>query len=147
MPCSIAARVVAMDCASSVPPHIQPPIAQVPSVTRDTWSDVPGMPACSTSFSRVVGLPAIGFFLLRVRCAAVVFVTLPSQARHGRCSARTSFHLMMIVHARPVDEEIVYFIRVLGNAPGENAALAKRCRPRAADFNPVQVDSWPIKPL
>ena len=29
--------------ASSVPPHIHPPIAQVPIATGDTLSDVPGI--------------------------------------------------------------------------------------------------------
>jgi hypothetical protein len=42
MQCSTAARIVAIDSASSVPPHIQPSIAQVPRVTRATSSDVPG---------------------------------------------------------------------------------------------------------
>src|SRR6516165_5974059 len=51
MPCSTAARIVAMDSASSVPPHIQPPMAQVPRATRDTSSDVPTMAARSISIS------------------------------------------------------------------------------------------------
>ena len=34
MPCSTAARMVAMDSASSVPPHIQPPMAQVPRIDQ-----------------------------------------------------------------------------------------------------------------
>ena len=49
MPCSSAARIVAIDSASSVPPHIQPPIAQVPMATRDTLRDVPGMSAPGVS--------------------------------------------------------------------------------------------------
>ena len=32
--------MVRIDCASSVPPHIQPPIAQVPKPMRETTSDV-----------------------------------------------------------------------------------------------------------
>jgi hypothetical protein len=47
MPCSTAARIVAIDSASSVPPHIQPPMAQVPIATRETSSVVPGMRAYS----------------------------------------------------------------------------------------------------
>ena len=47
MPCASAALMVAIDSASSVPPHIQPPIAQVPSVMRETLSPVPGMSANS----------------------------------------------------------------------------------------------------
>jgi hypothetical protein len=39
---SAAARILAIDSASSVPPHIQPSIAQVPRATRETSSDVPG---------------------------------------------------------------------------------------------------------
>jgi hypothetical protein len=35
--------MAAMDSASSVPPHIQPPIAQVPMATGDTLSDVPAI--------------------------------------------------------------------------------------------------------
>jgi hypothetical protein len=53
MPCSTAARIVAIDSASSVPPHIQPPIAQVPSATRDISSDVPAMAARSIAISPV----------------------------------------------------------------------------------------------
>jgi hypothetical protein len=52
MPCSTAARIVAIDSASSVPPHIQPPMAQVPMATRDSSSDVPGMPVSSISVLR-----------------------------------------------------------------------------------------------
>jgi len=43
MPCSNADRMVATDSASSVPPHIQPPMAQVPIATGDTLSEVPGI--------------------------------------------------------------------------------------------------------
>jgi hypothetical protein len=39
MPCSSPARMVATDWASSVPPHIHPPMAQVPIATRETSSD------------------------------------------------------------------------------------------------------------
>src|SRR5437879_11746407 len=53
MPCSTAARIVAMDCVSSVPPHIQPPMAQVPRATRDTSSDVPGTAERSMSISEI----------------------------------------------------------------------------------------------
>ena len=42
-----------MDSASSVPPHIQPPIAQVPIATGDTLSDVPGMSVSFMFISRV----------------------------------------------------------------------------------------------
>jgi hypothetical protein len=42
-PWSNAALIVAMESRSSVPPHIQPPIAQVPSAMRDTMSSVAGI--------------------------------------------------------------------------------------------------------
>ncbi len=51
MPWSTAAWIVPTDSASSVPPHIQPPIAQVPRATRDTSSDVPEMVASSMAIS------------------------------------------------------------------------------------------------
>jgi hypothetical protein len=35
--------MVAIDTASSVPPHIQPPIAHVPRPIRDTVSGLPGI--------------------------------------------------------------------------------------------------------
>jgi hypothetical protein len=35
--------MVATDSASSVPPHIHPPIAHVPIATGDTLSEVPGI--------------------------------------------------------------------------------------------------------
>jgi hypothetical protein len=65
MPCSSAARIVEIDSASSVPPHIQPPMAQVPIATRDTLSDVPGISARSMLISRVSDRRAmvIGHFL------------------------------------------------------------------------------------
>src|SRR6266436_8690193 len=64
MPCSTAARIVAMDSASSVPPHIQPPMAQVPKATRDTSSDVPTMAARSISISPVSVSRAMVLLLL-----------------------------------------------------------------------------------
>src|ERR1700752_4592620 len=41
--------MVATDSASSVPPHIHPPIAQVPIATDETLSEVPGI-SVSASF-------------------------------------------------------------------------------------------------
>jgi hypothetical protein len=35
--------MVAIDSASSVPPHIHPPMAQVPIATGDSLIDVPGI--------------------------------------------------------------------------------------------------------
>src|ERR1700722_16358427 len=52
MPWSRAALIVATDWRSSVPPHIHPPMAQVPSATRDTLRDVAGMSTNSVSSSR-----------------------------------------------------------------------------------------------
>ena len=41
-PRSTAERIVAIDRASSVPPHIQPPIAHVPRPIRETFNpDLP----------------------------------------------------------------------------------------------------------
>jgi hypothetical protein len=53
MPCSNAARMVEIDSASSVPPHIHPPIAHVPSATADTLREVPGILASSIVISVV----------------------------------------------------------------------------------------------
>src|SRR5882757_2898084 len=53
MPCSTAALIVAIDSASSDPPHIQPPMAQVPTATRDTSSEVPGIVATSIAVLRL----------------------------------------------------------------------------------------------
>src|SRR5262249_58228856 len=53
MPLSSAARIVAADSASSLPPHIHPPMAQVPSATRETLSDVPGISTRCMLISRV----------------------------------------------------------------------------------------------
>src|SRR2546426_10962344 len=64
IPRSIAARIVAMDSDSSVPPHIQPPMAQVPRATRDTSSDVPIMAARSISISPVSVSRAMTLLLL-----------------------------------------------------------------------------------
>src|ERR1700730_9616695 len=41
MPPSTAAWIVLTDSSSSVPPHIQPPIAHVPRPIRETFSEVP----------------------------------------------------------------------------------------------------------
>src|SRR6516162_2879041 len=49
MPRSTAAWIVVIDPSSSVPPHIQPPIAQVPRPTRETLSEVSGIVANSMS--------------------------------------------------------------------------------------------------
>src|SRR3977135_4459655 len=53
MPCSNAARIVETDSVSSVPPHIHPPMAQVPIATRDILIPVPGMSANSFRIRRV----------------------------------------------------------------------------------------------
>src|SRR5579863_10076991 len=67
MPWSRAARMVAMDWASSVPPHIHPPMAHVPMATRDTVSDVPAMAACSIGASRWVSRVSAWRFMIRLR--------------------------------------------------------------------------------
>ena len=56
-------RMVAIDSRSSVPPHIQPPIAQVPSPTRETFSDVSGI--CTTSAWRA-GIRGFGCEDMRI---------------------------------------------------------------------------------
>src|ERR1700704_6108324 len=61
MPCSSAARMVEMDSASSVPPHIHPPMAQVPRVTGDTLSEVPGISRSSIFISAVLAWRAMVF--------------------------------------------------------------------------------------
>src|ERR1700722_11736191 len=58
--------MVAMDSASSVPPHIHPPIAQVPIATGDTLIDVPGISVRSTFILRASSATAMILFLLRV---------------------------------------------------------------------------------
>jgi hypothetical protein len=47
MPRSSAAWIVAIDCCSSVPPHIHPPIAHVPKAMRDDLIPVPAISICS----------------------------------------------------------------------------------------------------
>src|SRR5262249_38952035 len=49
MPRSTALRIVRIDSASSVPPHIQPPIAQVPKAIRVGLRFVPGMAIVSSA--------------------------------------------------------------------------------------------------
>jgi hypothetical protein len=51
-PWSIAARTVAIASDSSVPPHIQPPMAQVPKATRDALRPTKEIWACSIFFSK-----------------------------------------------------------------------------------------------
>src|SRR5258705_10538709 len=63
-PWSSAARMVETDSLSSVPPHIHPPMAQVPRATREIWIAVPGIPANSVSGSR--GLAGCDMVLLLV---------------------------------------------------------------------------------
>ena len=46
-PASSAARTVLIASASSAPPHIQPPIAQVPSPIRELVMPTPEITACS----------------------------------------------------------------------------------------------------
>src|ERR1700758_5108348 len=50
MPRPTAARIVLTDSPSSVPPRIQPPIAQVPRPMRDTISEVSGIVPNSISY-------------------------------------------------------------------------------------------------
>src|ERR1700704_6682102 len=69
MPCSNAARMVETDSASSVPPHIHPPMAQVPIATGDTLSDVPGMSASSMFILKASAGRAMILLLLRVLVA------------------------------------------------------------------------------
>src|SRR5579883_545335 len=51
MPRSIALLMVRIEASSSAPPHIQPPIAQVPSATRVGASFVPGTLIVSSDIS------------------------------------------------------------------------------------------------
>jgi hypothetical protein len=44
--------MVLIDWVSSLPPHIQPPIAQVPSAMRETMSEVVGISISSDSIPR-----------------------------------------------------------------------------------------------
>src|SRR5260221_10717148 len=60
MPCSRAARMVSMDSRSSLPPHIQPPMAQVPIAMRETSMDTPGIEAgCMSRTGNSCLLPMI----------------------------------------------------------------------------------------
>src|ERR1700752_4173525 len=77
MPCSKAARIVAMDSASSVPPHIQPPIAHVPIATGDTLIDVPGMLVNS-------------ILVLRASACSVMILFLSSKSARPEGEQRTS---------------------------------------------------------
>lgn len=47
IPRSIASWMVRMDCVSSVPPHIHPPIVHVPRAIREAVICVLGMPMTS----------------------------------------------------------------------------------------------------
>src|SRR5262249_36395271 len=47
MPRSSAAQMVRIDCSSSVPPHIQPPIAHVPRPMRAAFGTTPAISMCS----------------------------------------------------------------------------------------------------
>src|SRR6266850_294575 len=70
MPRSRAAWIVQMDSIVSLPPHFQPPMAQVPSAMRETSRPVPGMAANSMLRSRnLARLPIFGGLL---SCAVVV---------------------------------------------------------------------------
>src|SRR5258706_7566725 len=77
MPRSRAARIVQMDSITSLPPHSQPPIAQVPSAMREISTPLPGMAANSMLRSRNLALLPMSGGLLS--CAVVV--TLVAHAR------------------------------------------------------------------
>src|SRR5438132_7704027 len=61
MPRSSAVRIVLMASAGSLPPHIHPPIAHVPSATRELTNAVPGIIVSS------IGLVPLGVPRLSVR--------------------------------------------------------------------------------
>src|SRR6266478_7428604 len=57
MPDSIAVRMVATEAASSAPPHIQPPMAQVPRPMRETGVPMPSIR--SVSMLMVISLESL----------------------------------------------------------------------------------------
>src|SRR2546423_10438612 len=82
MPRSSAARIVPIDSISSLPPHFQPPIAQVPSAMREISTPVPAMAANSMLRSRNLALlPIVGLLSSAVVFALVAHarldITLP----------------------------------------------------------------------
>src|SRR5258708_31210589 len=76
-----AARMVQMDSTASLPPHFQPPIAQVPSAMRETSTPVPGIAVNSMLRSRNLALPPMSGGLLS--CAVVVILVA-----HARLDVR-----------------------------------------------------------
>src|SRR3977135_2045486 len=69
--------MVAMDSASSVPPHIPPPMAQVPMATGDTLSDV-------------LGISVRSVFILRAFALRIMILFFPCMRAPWGCGWRTS---------------------------------------------------------
>src|SRR5271163_2193579 len=90
MPRSSASWMVRIDCASSVPPHIHPPIAQVPRPMRETLSGVPVI-----SMDSMRGLIELGRAVIAVE---VISEFLSNRAPIGESSTaqhNESRHLSM----------------------------------------------------
>src|SRR5437879_4974067 len=82
MPSSRAARIVSIDSVSSLPPHIQPPMAQVPIAMRETSSEVPGTLANGMLRSRYFGLlPTIQLLLSSAMVSNADYPLIAAPAR------------------------------------------------------------------
>src|SRR5215207_1287843 len=96
MPCVRAALIAVTDSASSVPPQSQPPIAQVPRPTRDTFSAVPGISANSI----LVSPPARCLVLVCVADMVHAPLSGPALSSSHRklqpCVAAISRHLQLL---------------------------------------------------
>src|SRR6056297_1031176 len=73
-PLSRAVWMVLMDWVSSVPPHIQPPIAQVPRATRVSCLSSPGMRMYSIGLTSFSSCPSINGQFAQFLCQAQILI-------------------------------------------------------------------------
>src|SRR5262245_59423217 len=117
MPRSRAARIVRIESSSSLPPHIQPPIAHVPSPMRDARVPIPWISTCS-----IVSC-LLSLALAAQTASPVPRETAPHAARTGpdppgwRRNLGTCRHLGGVT-IRPPDD---------GPQPGRAPTRAQRC--------------------
>src|SRR4029077_14637285 len=88
MPLSTAARIVLTDSWSSVPPHIHPPIAQVPRPMRETVCEVsPTFAALVSRLSVILSITSLPQVLEDERRAAgAEAVSLKRRVSRMRCA-------------------------------------------------------------
>src|SRR5437867_2586053 len=124
-PSSSAARTVLMASASSLPPHIEPPIAQVPSPIRELANPTPEITFCS-----IGSLPSLSF---RRLWAASRFVATRPQISDRAKRVRASVTLN-------VDGPGIREGRQNGNQAADHArhAVVRRLHGRRAGAQPDQ---------